>query len=51
LVPEAFNTFDSYGKTLAFISNKSEAIKMYQKSLQLNPDNKGGKEALEKLMQ
>lgn len=49
--PEAFNTFDSYGEALAFIGNKSEAIKMYQKSLQLNPDNKGGKEALEKLMQ
>lgn len=49
--PEAFNTFDSYGEALAFTGNKTEAITMYRKSLELNPNNKGGKEALEKLMQ
>ncbi len=48
--PEAFNTFDSYGEALAFTGNKTEAIRMYRRSLELNPDNKAGKEALEKLM-
>ncbi len=48
--PEAFNTFDSYGEALAFTGNKKAAIQMYRKSLELNPNNKGGKEALEKLI-
>lgn len=48
--PQRFNTYDSYGEALAFTGKKPEAIAMYQKSLELNPQNKGGKEALEQLL-
>lgn len=47
---ESFNTYDSYGEALAHLGKKREAIYMYQKSIELNPDNEGGKRALKELL-
>jgi CubicO group peptidase (beta-lactamase class C family) len=47
--PNSFNTYDSYGEALAHLGFKNEAIFMYNKSLELNPENWGGKKALAKL--
>ena len=47
--PKSFNTYDSYGEALANTGKKEEATFMYKKSLELNPDNEGGKRALEEL--
>ncbi|WP_114937044.1 serine hydrolase domain-containing protein [Mucilaginibacter endophyticus] len=49
LYPASFNTYDSYGEALAGAGKNEDAIKMYQKSIALNPQNEGGKKALEKL--
>ena len=50
LFPNSFNTYDSYGEALAAAGKTEEAIFMYKKSLQLNPDNEGGKRALKRLL-
>jgi len=50
LFPKSFNVFDSYGEALLKSGKKEEAILMYKKSLNLNPDNKGAKDALEKIL-
>ena len=47
--PDAFNTYDSLGEAYKKIGNKKLAIKNYQKSVQLNPRNEGGKEMLAEL--
>jgi CubicO group peptidase (beta-lactamase class C family) len=51
LFPTSFNTYDSYGEALADSGKKEEAILMYQKSIELNSRNEGGKRALEQLKQ
>lgn len=48
--PGSFNTYDSYGEALAKIGKKDEAIFMYKKSIELNPQNDGGKKAVEELL-
>lgn len=40
----------TYGEALLQNGQKEEAIKMYQKSVALNPDNNGGKKILEGLL-
>lgn len=50
LFPESFNTYDSYGEALLKVGKKEEAINMYQKSIELNPDNEAGKKILEGLL-
>jgi CubicO group peptidase (beta-lactamase class C family) len=50
LYPESWNVYDSYGEALMKTGQKEEAIKMYQRSVELNPDNKGGKRVLEQLL-
>lgn len=50
LFPESYNTYDSYGEALAKTGKKNEAIFMYRKSLELNPENDSGKKALEQLL-
>lgn len=47
--PNSFNVYDSYGEALMVLGNKSEAIKNYEKSIELNPDNANGVEMLKKL--
>jgi cytochrome c-type biogenesis protein CcmH/NrfG len=37
--PEAFNTWDSLGEAHMVLGNDDEAIRNYERSLELNPDN------------
>lgn len=50
LYPESWNVYDSYGEALMKNGRNEEAIKMYQKSVELNPQNAYGKKALEQLL-
>jgi CubicO group peptidase (beta-lactamase class C family) len=50
LFPNGWNAYDSYGEILLKFGRKEEAIKMYQKSIELNPQNEGGKKILEQLL-
>ena len=47
--PESFNTYDSYAQALAEVGKKEEAIRMYKKSIIMNPDNEDGKRALKRI--
>ncbi len=49
LYPDSWNVYDSMGEALLKLGNKEEGIKMYQKSVELNPNNNGGKNVLKKL--
>jgi CubicO group peptidase (beta-lactamase class C family) len=46
IFPKSWNVFDSYGEALHQCGKKAEAIKMYQKSVELNPENDNGKQML-----
>lgn len=47
--PKSWNVYDSLGEAYMNQGEKELAIKNYQKSLKLNPNNKNGKDMLEKL--
>lgn len=47
--PKSWNAYDSYGEALLLNNEKEEAIKMYKKSIELNPDNENGKKVLKDL--
>ncbi|AZA48610.1 serine hydrolase [Chryseobacterium carnipullorum] len=49
LFPDSWNVYDSYGEVLLKTGDKNEAIKMYKKSLKLNPANDNGKKVLEQI--
>lgn len=49
IFPASWNIFDSYGEALYQCGQKEEAAKMYKKSLELNTDNKNGKQMLLKI--
>ncbi|RTQ45726.1 serine hydrolase [Hymenobacter gummosus] len=49
LYPQSWNAYDSYGEALAKSGQKAEAIRMYQQSVALNPNNQGGRKMLEQL--
>ncbi|MFD2718113.1 serine hydrolase [Hymenobacter monticola] len=49
LHPKAWNTYDSLGETYELLGDRTLAIKNYQQSLALNPDNSGAVEHLKKL--
>ncbi|MEP6806394.1 MAG: serine hydrolase [Flavobacterium sp.] len=49
LFPKSWNTYDSYGEILLKRGKKEDAVKMYRKSIELNPDNENGKRILEKI--
>ncbi len=51
LFPDSFNAYDSYGEALLKSNRKAEAIEMYEKSIQLNPENENGKKMLQQLKQ
>jgi CubicO group peptidase (beta-lactamase class C family) len=51
LFPDYWNSYDSYGDALARTGNRGLAIKMYQKSIELNPKNESGKRTLELLQE
>ncbi|MFN8346366.1 MAG: serine hydrolase [Spirosomataceae bacterium] len=50
LYPNSWNVYDSYGEALWKNGQNDEAIRMYKKSLELNPQNEYGKKALEMLL-
>lgn len=47
--PQSFNVYDSLGEAYMINGDKELAIKNYQKSVELNPQNTSGIEALKKL--
>jgi tetratricopeptide (TPR) repeat protein len=47
--PQSWNTYDSLGEAYKIDGNNELAIKNYQRSVELNPNNAGGIEALKKL--
>ena len=47
--PLSFNVYDSYGEALMKSNRKEESIEMYEKSIELNPENENGKEMLQKI--
>ncbi|MBN2414317.1 C69 family dipeptidase [bacterium] len=47
--PLSFNVYDSLGEAFMLAGNREEAIRNYRKSLELNPNNDGGRKMLEKL--
>jgi tetratricopeptide (TPR) repeat protein len=47
--PEAANTYDSLGEAYMVKGEKELAIKNYNKSLELNPDNENAKDKLKEL--
>ena len=47
--PKAFNVYDSLGEAYMISGDKKLAIKNYEKSLKLNPDNDNAKKMLESL--
>ena len=49
LSPESFNVYDSLGEAYMSAGKKEMARKNYQKSLDLNPDNKNAQEMLKRL--
>ena len=51
LFPDSFNAYDSYGEALLKSNRKEEAIEMYEKSIELNPENENGKKVLLELKQ
>ncbi len=42
LYPESFNVYDSYGEVLLAADRKEEALAMYKKSVEINPENTNG---------
>jgi Flp pilus assembly protein TadD len=51
IYPDSWNAYDSYGEALLKSGQQQEAIRMYQQSVTLNPDNTNGKKILERLHQ
>jgi hypothetical protein len=51
LFPDYWNSYDSYGDGLARNGNTKLAIQMYQKAIELNPQNEAGKKILQKLLE
>ncbi|NJB72591.1 pimeloyl-ACP methyl ester carboxylesterase [Saonia flava] len=51
LFPESWNAYDSYGEALSIANKKAEAIEMYEKSIELNPENENGKKVLLQMKQ
>ena len=51
LFPDSWNVYDSYGEALRISNRKVEAIQMYEKSIELNPENENGKKVLLQMKQ
>jgi tetratricopeptide (TPR) repeat protein len=47
--PDSWNVYDSLGEAYMIAGDKERAIRLYRKSLTLNPDNKNGRAMLKKL--
>lgn len=49
IFPKSWNVFDSYGEALHQCGKKEEALKMYQKSVEINPENDNAKQMILKI--
>jgi tetratricopeptide (TPR) repeat protein len=49
LYPASSNVYDSYGEALLKTGRKDEAIRMYERALELNPHSQNAKKVLEQL--
>lgn len=49
MFPRSFNTYDSYGEALNKAGKRNEAIALYERSIQINPENEGGIRELKKI--
>jgi len=49
--PKFWNGYDSLAEAFAIAGQKEQAIENYQKSVELNPQNQGGIDALKKLQE
>jgi CubicO group peptidase (beta-lactamase class C family) len=49
LFPESWNVYDSYGEILLKKGRKEEAIRMYERSMELNPKNENGLKVLKQI--
>jgi len=49
LFPSSANVYDSYGEVLLKTGRRDEAIRMYQRALQLNPGSRNAKMILDSL--
>jgi len=47
--PESWNVYDSLGEAYVVNGDKESAIENYQKSVELNPNNQSGINALKRL--
>lgn len=50
LFPRSWNVYDSYGEALLKYGKTEEGIKMYQKAVELNPNNLAGKKIIDQLL-
>ena len=51
LFPDSWNTYDSLGEALFTAGKHDEAIAMYEKSLELNPENENGQRMLKQIQE
>jgi glyoxylase-like metal-dependent hydrolase (beta-lactamase superfamily II) len=49
LFPDSWNSYDSLGEALLRAGETDEAVAMYEKSLELNPENENGREVLARI--
>ncbi len=47
--PEAFNTWDSLGEAHMVLGHDDDAIRCYERSLELNPDNTNATEMIARI--
>ena len=47
--PESFNVYDSYAEAMLYAGKRKQAIKYYERSLELNPNNQNGKNMLSRM--
>jgi len=47
--PQSYNVYDSMGEAYMIMGDKENAKKYYEKSVEINPDNQSGVDALKKL--
>ena len=47
--PEAYNTWDSLGEAYMNLGQGENAIRSYQRSLELNPDNENARVMIERI--
>jgi CubicO group peptidase (beta-lactamase class C family) len=50
LYPNSWNVWDSYGEALAAVERREEAIAMYRKAIDLNPESEVSRTMLQKLL-